>query len=215
MIYLSGHFTSHTARQCALAASGALGALCSPQHGNRVAVLREYPAWGADNACFTQPDQFSLPRYLAWLTEHESVRDRCLFATAPDVVGDAAATLARSLPVLPQLRALGYPAALVAQDGMEHLALPWADFDVLFVGGTTDWKLSAGASALAAEARRRGKWCHLGRVNSRRRLHFARAAGYQSADGTYLAFAPDQNSRRLLGWLRELERQPLLFGGHV
>ena len=40
-------------------------------------------------------------------------------------VGDAAATLTRSAPMLPRIRALGYPAALVAQDGLEHLAVPW------------------------------------------------------------------------------------------
>jgi hypothetical protein len=38
------------------------------------------------------------------------------------------------------------------------------------------------------EARRRGVWTHMGRVNSERRLRYAALIGCQSADGTYLAF---------------------------
>ena len=83
--------------------------------------------------------------------------------------GDAAATLTRSAPFLPAIRALGYPAALVAQDGLEDLDVPWDDFDVLFIGGSTEWKLGPHARALAAEAKARGKGVHMGRVNSQRR----------------------------------------------
>lgn len=73
-------------------------------------------------------------------------------------VGDAAATLTRSAPMLPRIRALGYPAALVAQDGLEHLAVPWDAFDVLFLGGTTDWKLGPAAADLPADAVWRSTW---------------------------------------------------------
>lgn len=121
--------------------------------------------------------------------------------------GDAAATLERSLPLLPKIRALGFKAALVAQDGLEELEVPWDEFDVLFVGGTTDWKLGAGATGLAAEAKRRGKHAHLGRVNSRKRLMHAKLSipgGYDSVDGTYLVFGPRKNLPSLLRWLDEV-----------
>ena len=65
---------------------------------------------------------------------YDPFTSRCLFATAPDVVGDAQATLRRAY-MLGWIRYAGLPAALVAQDGLEHLAIPWDDFDALFLGG--------------------------------------------------------------------------------
>jgi hypothetical protein len=41
----------------------------------------------------------------------------------------------------------------------------------------------------------------MGRLNSRRRLRHAAAIGCHSADGTYLAYGPDKNLPKLLGWL--------------
>lgn len=41
----------------------------------------------------------------------------------------------------------------------------------------------------------------MGRVNSRRRLHYAASIGCTSADGIYLAFAPDKNLPQLMAWL--------------
>lgn len=165
----------------------------------------DYPFWAADNACFNHPERFVVTDYLRWLSRFPvAQRARCLFATAPDVVGNAAATLERSLPVLPLLRSLGYPAALVAQDGLELLPVPWGRFDVLFIGGTTEWKLSAAAQQLAAQARQRGKRVHMGRVNSFKRLKLADDFGCDTVDGTFLKFGPTQNLSRLLAWFDKL-----------
>jgi hypothetical protein len=170
--------------------------------------MRQRPAahqtWAADNGRFASPGDYDDERYLAWLGSLAEYRADCLFATAPDVVGDAAATLELSLPMLPRIRAAGYPAALVAQDGLEHLEVPWDAFDALFVGGSTAWKLSEAAHELAAEARRRGKWTHMGRVNSWRRFSMAASAGYDSADGTVLRFDPD---RPVAEWMRRARAQ--------
>ncbi len=103
--------------------------------------------------------------------------------------------------MLARIRAAGYPAALVAQDGLEDLAIPWNDLDGLFLGGSTGWKLGLAAADLAAQARRRGLWVHLGRANSLRRLTYAKSIGCHSADGTFLAYGPDRNLPTLLGWL--------------
>jgi hypothetical protein len=178
---------------------GALAFIDTPAQGN----LR--PAgvtWCADNGCFGKgyPGDAG---YLAWLDKHKADAGTCLFATAPDVVGDAVATLARSAPFLAPIRALGYPVALVAQDGLEDLIVPWEDFDVLFIGGTTEWKLGSAAALLAYEAKERGKHVHMGRVNSRKRLRYAESIGCDSADGTYLVFGPTVNLPKLLGWLAE------------
>lgn len=163
--------------------------------------------WGADNGRFSKPERYTDAGYLAWLGRLSPYRARCLFATAPDVVGDARATLALSAPLLPRIRALGYPAALVAQDGLEDLDVPWDAIDCLFVGGTTDWKLSPAAYGLAREAEERGKWTHMGRCNSLRRLRAATTGRYRSADGTQTAFRPDQTGPQMAGWLARLRQQ--------
>jgi len=165
--------------------------------------------WAADNGCFTNPN-LDVDKYLAWLEKLKAVQGTCLFATAPDVVADAAKTWERSRDVLPKIRALGYDAAFVAQDGQEDRALDWDRFDCLFIGGSTDWKLSQHAFWLCREAARRGKWVHMGRVNSFRRLLRARFARCNSADGTQLAFGPDQGFKKLCEWLDFIQRQPTL-----
>jgi hypothetical protein len=133
-----------------------------------------------------------------------------VFAVAPDVVADAAATLARSAPWLAKIRALGYPVALAAQDGLEHLTVPWDDFDVLFIGAAPSGSWARLLVQLVAEAKARGKHVHMGRVNSERRLRYALHIGCDSADGTYIAFGPDVNLPNVLAWLRGTA-EPRLF----
>ena len=147
--------------------------------------------WAADTGRYASPEEYDDARYLAWLERMTPHRDRCLFATAPDVWSDAAETLRLSAPMFAPIRALGYRVALVAQDGVEALPIPWDEFGCLFVGGTDSWRRSEAMFGLAAEARDRGKWLHLGRVNGYGRFATAAAAGFDSADGTYLRFDPD------------------------
>lgn len=187
---------------------GRLGYIDTPAQGN---IRPDGVAWCADNGCYS--DKWEQGKWWRFLSANAHAADTCLFAVAPDVVGDAAATLERSAPWLPKIRALGYPAAFVAQDGLESLPVPWGDFDVLFIGGTTDWKLGAHARALVGEAKRRGKRVHMGRVNSERRYHYAMSIGCDSADGTYLTFGPDVNLPKLLAWGRLADQGALDFGG--
>jgi hypothetical protein len=195
-------------------AAGLLDQIITPAAGN---AITPGVAFCADNGVFggTYPGDDA---YLAWLTDRQHHADACQFVVAPDVVRgpagelrpDAAATLARSAPMLPRIRALGFPAALVAQNGLEHLDVPWDNFDVLFIGGDDGWKEGPHAARLAAEAKARGKPVHMGRVNSLRRLRIAQAIGCDSVDGTFLAFGPDLNLPTLLAWLREIA-WPTLF----
>lgn len=186
--------------------------------------LDRFPAWAADNGCYAAGDAFDADAWLAWLA---SLPAGALFATAPDVVGDAAATLDRSASYLPELRRLGFPAALAAQNGLEELSVPWASFDVLFIGGSpecrpcrfvrasvdrrqdcpscgsplAEWKLSAEAHALAQEAHARGKTVHMGRVNTKQRIRLAASWRCDSVDGTLLAFGARANLPLLVRWL--------------
>lgn len=176
---------------------GLIGFIDTPAQGNK------RPAgvtWCLDNGAYS--DKFDEAKWWKSLADNATEAGTCLFAVAPDVVGDAAATLERSLPWLPKIRALGYPAAFAAQDGLENLDVPWDEFDVLFIGGTDGWKLGPHARALVAEARRHGKWVHMGRVNSERRYRYAHSIGCDSADGTYLTFGPNVNLPKLLAWSR-------------
>ena len=162
--------------------------------------------WCADNGCFGK----GWPGARAWLDWLAGNADRvatCAFATLPDVVGDAKATLSRSLPHADAVRSLGYPVALVAQDGLENLTVPWDEIDALFIGGSTDWKLSEAARTLARTARARDKRVHMGRVNSLRRLRYASAIGCASADGTFITFGPSRNLPIVLGWARDVTEQ--------
>jgi hypothetical protein len=51
----------------------------------------------------------------------------------------------------------------------------------------------------------------MGRVNSFRRLRYAQAIGCDSADGTYIAFGPNQNLPNVLAWLDAINGQSYLF----
>jgi hypothetical protein len=44
----------------------------------------------------------------------------------------------------------------------------------------------------------------MGRVNSLHRFQLATSFGFDSADGTYLAFGPTINLERLTGWLADV-----------
>lgn len=186
---------------------GLIGMIATPAAGNAVMAGVD---WCADNSIFgdSYPGDAA---FLAWLGDRARYADRCGFAVAPDVVGDAEATLARSATMLPRIRAVGYPAALAAQNGLEDLAVPWDAFDVLFLGGDTAWKLGGHARQLVSEARVHGKRVHMGRVNSEERLRYAHEIGCDSADGTFLAFGPDKNLPQLLAWLRRLDDQYALW----
>jgi hypothetical protein len=166
-------------------------------------------SWAADSGRFSDPKSYADEKYLGWLSTFEPTQ--CLFATAPDVLGDHAATLAMSDPIMPLIRAFGFKVAFVAQDGFD--TAPWDKFDCLFLGGTNAFKLGAAVPGIVSEARSRGKWVHMGRANSYKRLRVAAAIGCQSADGTFLRFGPRQNSVRLGRWLDKLHAQPLLPKG--
>jgi hypothetical protein len=183
---------------------GLIGMVATPKQGQAVPPNA---AWCADNGCFGK----GYPGDDAWIAWLDSLpREGCLFAVAPDVVGDAGATLERSAPWLPRIRELGFPAAFVAQNGLEDLDVPWDAFDVLFIGGDTAWKLGTHARQLVAEAKTRGKRIHMGRVNSDRRYRYALSIGCDTVDGTYIAFGPDRNLPHVLAWSRNADQLSLL-----
>lgn len=190
---------------------GVIGFIDTPKQGNRrPAGVR----WCADNGCFSE--QWEPSRWWEFLEANAADAATCLFATAPDVVGDARATEERSRPWLSKIRALGYPVAYVAQNGMEFSTWDlWDEIDCLFIGGTTDWKLGPEACNLAAVASSMGKWIHVGRVNSEKRFRYAEAIRADSCDGTYLTYGPEKNLTNVLAWSRTSSQPSLLDAADV
>ena len=130
----------------------------------------------ADNRAFVG---FEADRFRAMLDKVAGLP--LLFATAPDVVGDAAATDALWEEWAPVVLAAGLTPAYVAQDG--YRGLP-PEAGALFVGGSTEFKLGPDGERAVRDAKRRGLWVHVGRVNTMRRLSYCKVIGADSVDGT-------------------------------
>lgn len=188
-----------------------LGIMLQPGMGNNPAPLEFWP-WAADNGCFSQGAKFDAGAWLEWLASLRRYRHTCLFAVAPDVLGDWEATWARSRPYLQTIEQLGFKPALVAQNGVPRRILDLGGFDCLFIGATDEWKFSEEAYALAEKAKRQGRWVHQGRVNSLHRLTAMHVAGFDSADGTYVKYGPDRNLANVYDWLDQLALIPLTLG---
>lgn len=189
MIYL----TPQTSRQV----PRHYGQILTPAGGTITPTARVF---AVDNGVYTgrfDPDRFT--RYLAALKPHQ---DRCLFVAAPDVVADYPATLEQYNEWYPRLHVEGWPVAYVAQDGCEVVELP--ECQAVFIGGSTEWKLSADALSVICRAKARGLWVHVGRVNSQKRIRHFQLAGVDSVDGTSIVFSPDKTMRVLDAQLHQL-----------
>lgn len=180
-----------------------LGIMAQPRSGTNLShrLLRSRP-WAADNGCFAA--RWNVEQWLLWLERLQDWQATCRFAVAPDVLGDAQATVLRATAYLDRMHALGYPVAFVTQDGCRSSLVPWDEIAYLFIGGTTAWKFSPPSLLLVREAQERGVPVHMGRVNTWRRLRACQASGVDSVDGTGLAFGPDVNLPQLCGWLDEV-----------
>jgi hypothetical protein len=63
---------------------------------------------------------------------------------------------------------------------------------------------------LVREAKGHGKWAHMGRCNSGRRLAAAAGWGYDSADGTKLRYAIHKDLPLVKRWMAARRAQPPL-----
>jgi hypothetical protein len=107
------------------------------------------------------------------------------FVVLPDIVCGGEASLELSFRWMHRCLSAAPRVLIAVQNGHE----PWQVDELLsprvgvFVGGDTDWKLAT-LPRWAAVAAARGAWCHVGRVNSARRIALCGAAGVTSFDGT-------------------------------
>ena len=191
MQYLTGCIPSKPHLRDALVQNG-IGALLTP-FSQRIAP--DGWTWAADNGCFAT--RWDDRTWMTWLAS-KADPETALFATVPDVVADHRGTMDRWHHWHQAVTDLGYRPAFVLQDGVVTDEIPWDQMGALFIGGTTEFKLSETARTVTQMARAQGKWVHMGRVNSRKRIQTAYEWGCNSVDGTFLAFAPDHNTPRLI-----------------
>lgn len=187
-----------------------VGTLIVPMAKNRPDALRlDARRWAMDNGAFNgfKPGPF-MTMLEAFHAAHRA--SPCLFVVVPDVVGNAAETLRRWPFWSTVVRACGYPAAFVAQDGQTLETVPWDEMAALFIGGTTAFKLGPMARTLAGYAKARGLWVHVGRVNSHRRMRYVAQIGGDSFDGTSTSKYAKVHIPRRLRSAERIRRQPEL-----
>lgn len=185
MIFLWAHGHPGVERARALPLGAHVGRLVGPRSYGRI---RDTAAagipWAADNDGYNGVD------FAAWERMVEAIDGlpACVFVTCPDVPGEHGMTDLLWDEYAPLIYRHGHrPAYVLQEDGVEYepQALPWGSMGALFLGGASDaFKLGSSARDVVLEARRRGVPVHMGRVNSRRRAHYAQAIGCDTIDGT-------------------------------
>lgn len=132
------------------------------------------------------------------------------FVVCEDIVGGGRASLDASLACLPRVLEHTQVALIPVQDGMdladvEHLLSPRVG---IFVGGHPDTDFKERTTPMWATAcRRAGAWCHVGRVNTQRRIAICQSAGATSFDGT----SATRFAKSIPTMQRALVQQSLVF----
>ena len=176
-----------------------LGCLLTPQTGNKPPVDLK---WAADNAAYSN---WCKKKFVAMLEKISKAENPPMWVACPDVVGNARATHKLFREWEPVIRSkYGLKVALVLQNGQESIGVPWQDIDAIFIGGDDAFKYSKHVAYLVKKARALGLEAHMGRVNSEKRIEYARRIGCTSVDGTGFSMFPD---RRIPSFLRLLETQ--------
>ena len=146
---------------------------------------RKAPSWmpyALDNGAFgawTNGPQWDESAFTSMLEKARS-HFRPRWVVVPDVVADRDATLKMWSKWFPIVKDIipHVPLAFAVQDGMRKEDVP-TNADIVFVGGTTEWKWRN-----LREWTQNFKRVHVARVNSERLLWMADKAGAESCDGT-------------------------------
>lgn len=153
----------------------------------------------ADNGCFSQKwDEPGWKKYIK--RQALSSLNNTIWAVCPDVIGDHSQTLALWPEHSEWIRSQGLIPAFVLQNGCETIEQVPDDATVLFIGGDTEYKLGPAPVRIISESPKT-TWAHMGRVNSYKRLNYAKSIGCHSVDGTYISFGPKINTPKLCNWL--------------
>lgn len=152
--------------------------------GQLLTPLTKYKRWtnnfAIDNGGYSYFDIVAFKSLLEREKEHMA---KCIYVSIPDVVGDAR----RTLEIFFHHRRFisnGWPLAFVCQDGAENHAIPWECLAAVFIGGTTEWKMSKHAAAIIKTAKILSKHSHVGRVNTPARWNHFEKLGADTCDGS-------------------------------
>lgn len=153
-------------------------------------------AWSA----FAQKRPWSEPAFLDALRRFGAASD---FVVVPDIVCGGMESLDLSLAWLDRVLAYAPVAMIAVQNGMtaNHLSGILGPRVGVFVGGDDEWK-EATCGHWATVARAAGALCHVGRVNTLRRLKIVEMGGAHSFDGSGAA-KWEKHLHRMERWLRQ------------
>lgn len=168
---------------------GGIGHLYSP--GAEPLAPWPFLPYALDNGAYgayTNKTEWDVSAWRALLGWAGSCGQRPLWALVPDVVEQKDATIDLWHKHVGEVKASGFRPAFAVQDGMLPTDVP-EDADVIFIGGTFDWKWATAAMWCAAFPH-----VHIGRVNTLRWLRVAAKHGAKSVDGTGW-FRGDKNQR--------------------
>lgn len=176
-----------------------IGQLKVPASGNSIdKIVKNGKPWACDNGCFSGFDDIEFLKMVKAATG----KPRLLFVTVPDVVGDAKSTLELFKLWQPVLKKYyDVPLAYVLQNGVDPGEIPWESIAAVFIGGSTEWKVGKEAAEIVQIAKWKGKWVHMGRVNSFQRIRYAYTICCDSVDGSGYSMFPDQKIPEALKWL--------------
>jgi hypothetical protein len=162
--------------------------------------------YAIDNGAYSG---FRKKEFATLLKREEQDKKSCLFVTVPDIVGSAR----RTLEIWKYRHRIikAWPLALVAQDGLEDLEIPWSDLSAIFIGGGDPWKDSKTAQDIVKTAKTLDKHVHIGRVNTIKRFKLFAEIGADTCDGSGIAMY-DHMLENISKELNKLP-QPTLFDG--
>ena len=150
------------------------------------AVLRNegFP-YALDNgawSCFQRGEEFDAEAFRLAVRKLGGGAD---WVVVPDIVAGGLASLRFSMSWMGELENVGRRRLIAVQDGMTPADVrdELGDDVGIFVGGSTDWKWDT-VETWADLARARRAYCHVGRVNTCRRIRQCVRAGVHSFDGT-------------------------------
>lgn len=198
--------------------AGKIGCIITPDQGN-VTFPDEWDVI-ADNGCYISPKAWAAGKRwdeAKWRRFILDIPRTVRFAVAPDVFYPDGRpchdeTLEQWRTFGPHLERHGFTPAFVCQVGATVDNVP--DAPVMFLGGTTAWKLGRESWDITKKAKEEGRWVHMGRLNSNLRFDLARVhggIGCDSSDGTILTFGPDKNIQRVREWIQRAEANPMLW----
>lgn len=170
-------------------------------------TLEQGCLFGADNDCYKGFDKTKYEKMIELLPR----TDKLKYVTVEDKVADYEETLKLFDKWYPLLKNEKLPLAFVLQDDIPINEIPFDKIKCLFIGGSTEYKLSKEVANIVNIAKSKNKWVHMGRVNSVKRIIYADCIGCNSIDGTSFSMFPNTYIPNALKLLSKLDIEDKMY----